>query len=212
MFQESHGKQLCRENVWSTIGANKRLPNGKHLILAGQRAGDIPVLLKKGVPQRNIIAVDRVGLYTARAKQRWPKIEVRNEDVIDTIFTRGPNLSSMYLDWCGIISHQNIRLTVTAACEGLKRHGWLACTFFASRDELREVKRASKIHGPYLGRARIISQKLYDKSLAYMGGSLALVPIKFVWYANYQGHPMITYVGKLTTPNLNKKEVRFCIY
>lgn len=202
MFKHSDGKVRCRELVWQTISEYVAMRGNRHLVLTGKHAGDVPVLLSRGVVIGNIVAVERKRKLARHAEKLRPGLRVHNDDILNVImFEEYRALDSMYLDWCGTLSRRNLGRTVLAACEGLRLGGMVATTFFASREiEAGIVREANRLGGSFAGRARLIGDYMFKVSLDYMDGEAAISPIRCIYYRNDFGHPMITYIGRLTRP------------
>lgn len=212
MFNESYGKTRCRKEVWEAINNTKKLYVGRHLVLAGALAGDVPVLLQHNVPEEDVVIADIVPQYVKRAKARWPEACAHEGDVVEAVFNKFQHkLDSMYLDWCGVVNEANIIRSVITACEGLKLNGSLACTFFASRESDSRFIPETATGRSFRKRAKFLGDRLFAASAAYTNSKRFLVPKEFVYYRNEAGHPMLTYVGQLVAEDCRSGDPITCI-
>ncbi len=113
------------------------MENRTALVLIGD-CGDIPYLRDIGIRDCNIYGVERVAKDCAKARRKYPEINVLHmelDDAINWLVERGIKIDIVSLDFCAFIHPGMLRLIQKLLRSGiLSRRGRLAITFMHARD------------------------------------------------------------------------------
>lgn len=134
---ESPAKKIARLQYWSSVipvfGLDA-FKKGKHLVLSSREGGDISVLLGFGVPPKNIIAVEMNVEAARQAQEKFPEVEIIQDDVFAVARRHHRGLSSAFFDFCSPISDALLKKVIGTCAYGIKDNGVLGCGFLAGRE------------------------------------------------------------------------------
>lgn len=155
-------KKLARLETWQTardLLGEKRFQRGPHLFLVGPTGADASVAVGLGASLGELVAVDHDANIVESAHWRWPGLDIRHEDAINTVSDRVLNklgFNFVFLDFCAQMLDDNIDAVGLALVEGLNEYGVVAAAFQASR----EMPKDGEYHGEILKARDVITKQL----------------------------------------------------
>jgi len=118
----------------------RRFLKETHVVLGGA-GGDIELLLSLGVPSQHIVAAEYSTEDCERLRQQFPKVDVRNADVVDVVrnLKRASRpIGTLNLDFCNTLSTKTVEKAVGALNTAVPPYAF-SITLFASREKDRSL-------------------------------------------------------------------------
>jgi hypothetical protein len=223
--RESHdapAKKIARLMTWWTI--QKLIPEftkQRYLVLVGEEAGDVGVLLGLGVPLGHIAAVDFDKDAVASARKKYPGLGTGTYDVEQL----QPEVAyaCAFLDFCGYMTPKTLGKAVTTAKNCVRDNGIFTCNFQVGREVALHGELTNLRHDYentledvdawegieiFLARADLLQNELWERGLDQ---GLVILPKEFIFYQGrtetWKGQPFCTYIA--TVRRADKKKIEF---